>query len=84
MSIVINLFLATSLCLGLPLSFFFATAKHSPETTSEQLGHVDFPNSCKAEAQPALLKGLGCCIRFSIGNQRVLSRRARTWTRIVR
>jgi tetratricopeptide (TPR) repeat protein len=64
MSIVINLFLATSLCLGLPLSFFFATAKHSPETTSEQLGHVDFPNSCKAEAQPALLKGLALLHSF--------------------
>src|SRR3984893_16039594 len=64
MSMVINLFLAASLCLGLPLSFFFATAKHAPETTSEQLGHVDFPNSCKAEAQPALLKGLALLHSF--------------------
>jgi tetratricopeptide (TPR) repeat protein len=31
---------------------------------SEQLGHVNFPNSCKAEAQPALLKGLALLHSF--------------------
>jgi tetratricopeptide (TPR) repeat protein len=30
----------------------------------EQLGHVNFPNSCKAEAQPALLKGLALLHSF--------------------
>jgi len=57
-------FLGALLCLGLPLNGFFATAKDSSETTSEQLGHVDFPNSCKAEAQPALLKGLALLHSF--------------------
>jgi tetratricopeptide (TPR) repeat protein len=68
MRIVVNhflgRFLGALLCLGLPLNGFFATAKDSPETTSEQLGHVDFPNSCKAEAQPALLKGLALLHSF--------------------
>src|ERR1700681_793360 len=68
MRIVVNRFLGrflgSLLCLGLPLNGFFATAKHSPETTSEQLGHVDFPNSCKAEAQPALLKGVALLHSF--------------------
>src|ERR1700676_1756195 len=64
MRMVVNLFLGSLLSLGLPLSFFFATAKDSSETTSEQLGHVDFPNSCKAEAQPALLKGLALLHSF--------------------
>src|ERR1700680_2111423 len=48
----------------MPLNGFFATAKDSSETTSEQRGHVDFPNSCKAEAQPALLKGLALLHSF--------------------
>ncbi|HXM91588.1 MAG TPA: hypothetical protein VN974_08560 [Candidatus Dormibacteraeota bacterium] len=68
MRIVVNRFLGrflgALLCLGLPLNGFFATAKDSSETTSEQLGHVDFPNSCKAEAQPALLKGLALLHSF--------------------
>jgi tetratricopeptide (TPR) repeat protein len=64
MRIVVNLFLGTLLSLGLPLTGFFATPKDSAETTSEQLGHVDFPNSCKAEAQPALLKGLALLHSF--------------------
>src|ERR1700676_1491387 len=64
MRIAVNLFLGTLLSLGLPLSFFFATAHESSETSSEQLGHVDFPNSCKAEAQPALLKGLALLHSF--------------------
>jgi tetratricopeptide (TPR) repeat protein len=62
--ILVSLFLGALLCLGLPPTDFFATAKDSSETTSEQLGHVDFPNSCKAEAQPALLKGLALLHSF--------------------
>src|SRR3984957_1247600 len=61
---VVNLFLAALLCLGLSVSGCFATAKDSSETISEQLGHVDFPNSCKAEAQPALLKGVALLHSF--------------------
>jgi hypothetical protein len=61
---LVHLFLLALLCLGLPPTGFFATAKDSSETTSEQLGHVDFPNSCKAEAQPALLKGLALLHSF--------------------
>jgi hypothetical protein len=57
-------FLGAFLCLGLPLNGFFATANPSSESTSEQLGHVDFPNSCKPEAQPALLKGLALLHSF--------------------
>ena len=57
-------FLSALLCLGLPLTSFFATAKDASRTTSEQLGHVDFPNSCKPEAQPALLKGLALLHSF--------------------
>jgi len=68
MRIVVNLFLglflATLLCPAFPLTGFFATAKDPSETTSEQLGHVDFPNSCKAEAQPALLKGVALLHSF--------------------
>ena len=64
MRMVVNLFLGSLLSLGLPLTAFFATANDSPEITSEQLGHVDFPNSCKAEAQPALLKGLALLHSF--------------------
>jgi hypothetical protein len=64
MRIAVNLFLGTLLSLGLPLTGFFATAKDSSETPSDQLGHVDFPNSCKAEAQPALLKGLALLHSF--------------------
>jgi len=60
----LGLFLGTLLCLGLPLNGFFASANDSRESTSEQLGHVDFPNSCKAEAQPALLKGLALLHSF--------------------
>jgi tetratricopeptide (TPR) repeat protein len=37
------------------------------ETPPEQLGHVSFPNSCKAEAQPALLKGLALLHSFQYG-----------------
>jgi tetratricopeptide (TPR) repeat protein len=51
-------------CLGLPLKFFFAATHDSRTDSSEQLGHVDFPNSCKAEAQPALLKGLALLHSF--------------------
>src|SRR6202048_4165559 len=58
MRIVVNLFLGTLLFLGLSLTGFFASAKDSAETGSDQLGHGDFPKSCKADAQPALLKGL--------------------------
>src|ERR1035438_1528636 len=57
-------FLGAFLCLGLPLNGFFATANDSSESTSEQLGHVDFPNSCKPEAQPALLQGLALLHSF--------------------
>jgi tetratricopeptide (TPR) repeat protein len=64
MRIAVNVLLGTLLCLGRPSNGFFATAKDSSETTSEQLGHVDFPNSCKAEAQPALLKGLALLHSF--------------------
>jgi tetratricopeptide (TPR) repeat protein len=64
MSSAVNLFLAALLCLGLPSNVFFVTAKDSSETTSEQLGHVDFPNSCKPEAQPALLKGVALLHSF--------------------
>jgi tetratricopeptide (TPR) repeat protein len=64
MRIIVNLFVGTLLCLALPLNGFFATAKDSSKTTSEQLGHVDFPNSCKAEAQPALLKGVALLHSF--------------------
>jgi tetratricopeptide (TPR) repeat protein len=64
MRIAVNLFLATLLCLGRPASGFFATPKDSSKTASEELGHVDFPNSCKAEAQPALLKGLALLHSF--------------------
>jgi len=59
----VNLFLSALLYLGLTSNGFFATAKDS-ETSSEQLGHVDFPNSCKAEAQPALLKGVALLHSF--------------------
>lgn len=48
------------------LPFFVATGGPAPKT-SEQLGHVSFPNSCKAEAQPALLKGLALLHSFQYG-----------------
>src|SRR6202790_5482738 len=64
MRIAVNLFLGTLLSLGLPLAGFFPTAHESSETASDQLGHVDFPNSCKAEAQLALLKGLALLHSF--------------------
>jgi hypothetical protein len=64
MRIVVSLFFETLLCLALPLTAFLATANHSSETTSDQLGHVDFPNSCKPEAQPALLKGVALLHSF--------------------
>lgn len=46
-----------------------AVSVHSTETagsstTPEQLGSVSFPNSCKAEAQPALVKGLALLHSF--------------------
>src|SRR5450755_310323 len=44
-------------------SFTNASTKTGP-APSEQLGHVSFPNSCKAEAQPALLKGLALLHSF--------------------
>ena len=52
------------LCLALPLTVFFAATNDSRTSPSEQLGHVDFPNSCKPEAQPALLKGLALLHSF--------------------
>src|SRR6202795_4098719 len=64
MRTVINLFLGTLLGLGLPLTGFFLTAHEFSEAASDQLGHVDFPNSCKAEAQRALLKGLALLHSF--------------------
>jgi tetratricopeptide (TPR) repeat protein len=45
------------------LVFWVATGRPAPKT-GEQLGHVSFPNSCKAEAQPALLKGLALLHSF--------------------
>jgi tetratricopeptide (TPR) repeat protein len=41
-----------------------ATANFQVASASEQLGHVNFPNTCKAEAQPALLKGLALLHSF--------------------
>ena len=64
MRMVISLFLETLLCLAVYLTTLLATANHSSEITSEQLGHVDFPNSCKPEAQPALLKGVALLHSF--------------------
>jgi hypothetical protein len=64
MRIVVSLFFGTLLCLALPLTAFLATANHSSETASDRLGHVDFPNSCKREAQPALLKGVALLHSF--------------------
>jgi tetratricopeptide (TPR) repeat protein len=52
------------LSLVLPLTVFFAATNDSRPAPSEQLGHVDFPNSCKAEAQPALLKGVALLHSF--------------------
>jgi tetratricopeptide (TPR) repeat protein len=52
------------LSLALPLTFLFAATNDSRTAPSEQLGHVDFPNSCKAAAQPALLKGLALLHSF--------------------
>jgi tetratricopeptide (TPR) repeat protein len=52
------------LCLALPLTVFLAATNDSRTGPSEQLGHVDFPNSCKAEAQPALLKGVALLHSF--------------------
>jgi tetratricopeptide (TPR) repeat protein len=52
------------LCLGLPLNGLFAATRDSRTDPSEKLGHVDFPNSCKAEAQPALLNGLALLHSF--------------------
>jgi len=43
---------------------FFSRASGSTLTTSEQLGHVDFPNSCKAEAKPNLATGLALLHSF--------------------
>jgi Tetratricopeptide repeat len=52
------------LFLVLPLTVFFAATNESHTGPSEQLGHVEFPNSCKPEAQPALLKGLALLHSF--------------------
>jgi len=41
-----------------------ATGNFQVASASQQLGHVNFPNSCKAEAQPALLKGLALLHSF--------------------
>jgi tetratricopeptide (TPR) repeat protein len=41
-----------------------AAGNFQAASASEQLGHVNFPNSCKAEAQPALLKGLALLHSF--------------------
>jgi tetratricopeptide (TPR) repeat protein len=60
----IKLLAGVVLCLGLPLNGLFAAARDSRTDSSEQLGRVDFPNSCKAEAQPALLKGLALLHSF--------------------
>jgi len=60
----INAFAGVLLCLGLPLNGLFAATRDSRTDPSDQLGHVDFPNSCKAEAQPALLKGLALLHSF--------------------
>jgi tetratricopeptide (TPR) repeat protein len=50
------------LCIvAVPTVFFARNATPRP---IDQLGHVDFPNSCKAEAQPALLKGLALLHSF--------------------
>jgi hypothetical protein len=43
---------------------FAPTSTKTEIPASEQLGHVSFPNSCKAEAQPALLKGLALLHSF--------------------
>ena len=43
---------------------FFSGARGSSLTMSEQLGHVDFPNSCKAEAKPNLVTGLALLHSF--------------------
>ena len=59
----VNLFLVALLCLGLLSNGFFATAEDASKTTG-QLGHVDFPNSCKSGAQPALLKGVALLHSF--------------------
>jgi tetratricopeptide (TPR) repeat protein len=52
------------LSIALPLGGFFAATNDSRTGASEQLGHVDFPNSCKAEAQPALVKGVALLHSF--------------------
>ncbi|MDP9339813.1 MAG: hypothetical protein M3P45_13200 [Acidobacteriota bacterium] len=56
------------------LAFFVATYGSSANagtasgaTSSEELGQVSFPNSCKAEAHPALLKGLALLHSFQYG-----------------
>ena len=45
------------------LTILVAVGWSAPDA-SEQLGRVSFPNSCKAEAQPALLKGLALLHSF--------------------
>jgi hypothetical protein len=57
-------FAGALLCFALPLTVFFAAPNDSRPGLSEQLGHVDFPNTCKTEAQPALLKGLALLHSF--------------------
>jgi hypothetical protein len=55
---------AVLLSLALPLTVFFAATNDSRTAPSEQLGHVDFPNSCNPETQPALLKGVALLHSF--------------------
>jgi hypothetical protein len=63
-NIRVNDFIASFVCLGFSLLVFFNAASSFSNTTSDELGHVSFPNSCKAEAQPPLLKGLALLHSF--------------------
>jgi hypothetical protein len=51
-------------CLGLPLTSYLAATHDFRTDSTEQLGRVEFPNSCKPESQPALLKGLALLHSF--------------------
>jgi tetratricopeptide (TPR) repeat protein len=55
-------------CMGISLCGLFAVtsgfSKPQPQPQQRQLGHVDFPNSCKAEAQPNLMTGLALLHSF--------------------
>lgn len=52
-------FALSLLCAG-----WLTNLRETAASSSDQLGKVDFPNSCKAEAQPALLKGLALLHSF--------------------